>query len=128
MAKGIKGMLHSIRILREVLPQSLRISVFQALVESHLRYGNMMSGHLPQTKLCTVQKLQNRASYLIEPTPIKNQIPFAWRNIEKLVVYEHAVMVHKILKEILYKYIYSRRQPHERRKISSPKSSEQSEH
>ena len=64
-----------------------------------MRYGYLMWGQLPETKLCTLQKLQNRGIYLIESAPIKQQIPSAWLNIEKLIAYDHAVMVHEIRKK-----------------------------
>ena len=66
-------------------------------MESHLRYGNMVWGHLPETKLHTLQKIQNMAFYLIESAPIKDQIPSTWLNVEKLITYDWAIMVHKIL-------------------------------
>ena len=67
IVKGkLKGGLNSIRKLREILPQSQLFLVYQALVESHLRYENLMWGHFHETKLCTLQKMQNRAFYLIE--------------------------------------------------------------
>ena len=94
------GGLNSIRKLREILPQSQLCLVYQALVESHLRYGNLIWGHLPEKKLCALQKIQNRAFYLIESAPIKDNIPTARLSVEKLMTYDRATMVHKILKEM----------------------------
>ena len=52
IVKGkLKGGLNSIRKLREILPQSQLCLVYQALVESHLRYGKLIWGHLPEEKL-----------------------------------------------------------------------------
>ena len=101
IVKGkLKGGLNSIRKLREILPQSQLCLVYQALVESHLRYGNLIWGHLPEKKLCALQKIQNRAFYLIESAPIKDNIPTARLSVEKLMTYDRATMVHKILKEM----------------------------
>ena len=62
IVKGkMKGGLNSIRKLREILPQSQLCLVYQALVESHVRYGNLIWGHLPEKKLCALQTIQNRA-------------------------------------------------------------------
>ena len=47
----LKGGLNSFRNLREILPQSQLFLVYQALMESLLRYGNLMWGHLPKRRL-----------------------------------------------------------------------------
>ena len=43
----LKGGFNSIRKLKEMLPQSQLFVVYQALVESHVRYGNLIWGYLP---------------------------------------------------------------------------------
>ena len=98
----LKGELNSIRKLREILPQSQLCLVYKALVESHLRYGNLLWGHLPEKKLCALQKIQNRAFYLIESAPIKDNITTARLKCRKRKVstYDRATMVRKILKEM----------------------------
>ena len=50
--------LASIRNITEILPQSQFFLVYQAPVESNPRYGNLMWGHLPEKKLCSLQKIQ----------------------------------------------------------------------
>ena len=101
IVKGkLKGGLNSIRKLGEILPQSQLCLVYQALVESHLRYGNLIWGHLPEKKLCALQKIQNRAFYLIESAPVKDNIQTARLSVQKLMTYDRATMVHKILKEM----------------------------
>ena len=57
-------------------------------------------GSYPETKLCTLQKIQNRVFYLIESAPIKDQLPSARLNVEKLITYDRAIRVHNILKEM----------------------------
>ena len=69
-----KGALNSIRKLREILPQSQLFLVYQASIESHLRYGNLIWGHLLEKKLCSLQKIQDRAFYLIESASIKDKM------------------------------------------------------
>ena len=63
IVKGkVKGGLDSIRKLRQMLPQSKLFQVYQALVESQLRYGSIIWGHLSATtKLNKLQRLQDRA-------------------------------------------------------------------
>ena len=86
VVKGkLKSGLTSIRKLREIILQSKLFLVYQALVESHLRYGNLICGHSPQKKLCELQKIQNRVFCLTESAPIKDRIPSAPLNVEKLL-------------------------------------------
>ena len=69
-------------------------------MESHLRYGNLIWGNLPEKKLSSLQKIQNRAFYLIESAPIKDQRLTSRLSVEKIITYDRATMVHKLLKEI----------------------------
>ena len=49
IVKGkLKGGLNSIKKLRNILLQSQLFLVYQALIESHLRYGNLIWSHLPE--------------------------------------------------------------------------------
>ena len=59
-----------------------------------------MWSHLPEKKLCLLQKIQDRAFYLIECAPIKGQIQPARLNVENIITYDRAIMVRKILKEM----------------------------
>ena len=66
IVKGkLKGGLNSISKLKHMLLQSKLFQVYRALVESHLRYGNLLWGHLSVTKPHNLQKLQDRAITLI---------------------------------------------------------------
>ena len=47
-----------------------------------------------------ISLLNVRAFYLIESAPIKDNIPTARLSVEKLMTYDRATMVHKILKEM----------------------------
>ena len=56
IVKGkLKGGLNSIRKLREILPQSQLFLVYEALIESHLRYGNLIWDHLHEKTLLTAE-------------------------------------------------------------------------
>ena len=56
-------------------------------------------GHLPEKKLCSLQKIQNRAFYLVESTPTKDQMPLARVNVDKIITYDWTIMAQKILGE-----------------------------
>ena len=93
----MKGGLDSIRKLRQMLPQSKLFKVYQALVESHLRYGNIIWGHLSATKLNKLQRLQDRAIALLHSAPIKDRMQSATLRVYELIKLDQEVMVHKFL-------------------------------
>ena len=55
--------------------------------------------HLPEEKLFALQKIQNRAFYLVESAHIKDRIPSARLNVE-INTYDRAIMAHMFLKEM----------------------------
>ena len=72
VVKGkIYGGLASLRKLRNILPQSKLCNVYHTVVESHLRYADVIWGSLPETKLMILQRLQNRAKMIIKVKNIK---------------------------------------------------------
>ena len=87
-----------LRELRETLLQSQLFLVNQTLIKSHMRYGNLIWGRLPEN-LSLLKKIQNRVFYFNESAPLKDQIPPKRLNVEKIVTYDRAIMVHKILKK-----------------------------
>ena len=48
--------------------------VYKALVESNLRYADVVWGSLSNTKISALQRLQNRAFEFIEASQIKNSL------------------------------------------------------
>ena len=96
----VAGGLASLRKLKNILPQSQLLNVYQALVESHLRYANVVWGALSHTKLSTLQKYQNRAFDLIESAKVKD----AWNKnslkVNQLMTYDRAVMTYKIVNQL----------------------------
>ena len=95
--KSVKGKvvggLVSIRKLKNSLPQSQLLNVYQALVENHLRYPNMVRGAFSSTKLSTtLQKYQNRALDSIESSKGKDPWNKNLMNISLLMTLDRAVM------------------------------------
>ena len=68
----ICGGLVSLKKLKDILPQSKLCSVYNAIVESYLRYADVIWGSLPAGKIETRQRLQNRAQLIIETTRVKD--------------------------------------------------------
>ena len=55
----------AIKRLKNILAQSQLCMVYYALVESQLRYGNVVWGSLLETKLAALERLQTRALEII---------------------------------------------------------------
>ena len=96
----VVGGLASIRKLKNILPQSQLLNVYQALVESHLRYANVIWGALSDTKIGTLQKYQNRALDLIESSKVKDAWNKDLMNINQLMTFDRAVMTYKIVNQL----------------------------
>ena len=102
--KSVKGKvvggLASIRKLKNILPQSQLLNVYQALVESHLRYANVIWGALSNTKIRILQKYQNMALDLIESSKMKDAWNKNLMNISQLITFNRAVMTYKIVNQL----------------------------
>ena len=68
----VKSGLSALRKMKDILPQSKLAAVYRALIESHLRYGNIIWGCISDTKINTLQKLKSRAKTLIEKAKYKD--------------------------------------------------------
>ena len=56
-------------------------------------------GSFARKKLCSLQKIQNRAFYLIQSASSKDNLPSKRLCVEKIITYDWAIMVHKILRK-----------------------------
>ena len=61
-----KSGLSSIRILKDILPQTRFEQVYRALGESRMRYGNEVRGGLSDAKLNYVQRLQDELTHWLK--------------------------------------------------------------
>ena len=92
--------LMSLKRLRNTLPQSQLCSVYYGLVESHLRYGDVVWGSLNKTKIKALQRLQNRACSIIENARIKDNWSRSWLNVENIIRYDRNTMTYKIMNKL----------------------------
>ena len=92
--------LSALKRLKNILPQSQLCSVYYALVESHLRYGDVIWGSLCKTKLTALQRLQSRAWSIIENAKIKDHWSSSWLNVENIILYDRNVMTYKIVNRL----------------------------
>ena len=97
-AKGkINGGLKSLKKLKNLISQSQLDHVYRALIESHLRYANVIWGSLPKSKLNTLQRLQDRARSVIEKARLKDNWSHNWLTVEQLTKFDRSVMTYKII-------------------------------
>ena len=75
--------LKSLYKLQNLLSQSQLDHVYRALVESHLRYANVIWGSLQTTKLNTLQHLQDRARSIIDKAILKDSWSHNWLTVEQ---------------------------------------------
>ena len=84
----------------KIVPQSQLFNIYHALVESHLRYANVVWGSLSNTKLEALQRLQNRAHSIIERAKIKDQWSGDWLTVEQLINFDRSVMTYKMMNKV----------------------------
>ena len=83
------------------LPRKTLITLYQSLVESRLRYCNTVWGNCGLTLKSKLQSLQNRAALVVtrtkygcvEPDQLLKNL--RWLNVQQLIDFDTAVMVHK---------------------------------
>ena len=102
--KTVKGKVHgrltSLKKLKNILPQSQLSNVYRALVESHMRYADVIWGHLSNSKTESLQRLQDRAISIIETSRIKDELSHNFLHTEQLVLFDRAVMAYKIMNRL----------------------------
>ena len=61
LKRKVAAGLSPMKQLKNILPQSQLCSVYRALVESHIRYADVIWSNLSLTKVQTLQRFQDRA-------------------------------------------------------------------
>ena len=85
-----RGGLQSLRRLKSILPQSSLSNVYRALIESHIRYADVIWGSLSNTKIEFLQRLQDRAVSMIHTSRIKTT---GHQNFYQLNSFLHLIMM-----------------------------------
>ena len=84
----ICGGLASLKKLKNILPQSKLGSVYYAIVESLLRYADVIWGKSSCKKNQTSPKLQNRAQLISESAGFKENWFCDWLNVNNLISFD----------------------------------------
>ena len=97
LTEKLAGGVSSLKILKDVLPQSKLCEVYRATFESHLSHRNVVWGSLSSAELQTPQRLQNRPLSIIESARFMDLWPKNWLNVENLIRFYRSAVVYKIL-------------------------------
>ena len=98
--KKVAGGLAAMKKLKGILPQSMLFQVYKALVESHLRYADVVWGSLFETKITALQRLQNRAFEIIQGLKIKDSLIRPTFSIDQMFQFDRSVLMYKIINKI----------------------------
>ena len=90
----------SLKRLENILPQSHLCCVYYGLVDSHLRYGDVVWGSLNKSKIIALQRLQNRACCIIENAKIKGSWSRSWSNVENIIRYDRNIITYTITSKL----------------------------
>ena len=95
-----RGGLQSLRRLKSILPQSSLSNVYRALIDSHMRYADVIWGSLSNTKIEFRQRLHDRAVSMIHTSRIKDNWTPKFLSVIQLITFDRAVMVYKIFNKL----------------------------
>ena len=97
---NIYGGLSSLKMLKNIFPQTKLCHVYYAIIESHLRYANEIWGSLPKTTLDALQRLQGKARAIIENARLKDNWSCDWLSIENIIRFDRSVMAYKTVNKL----------------------------
>ena len=102
--RSVKGKvtsgLASLKMLKNITPLSQLMYVYYALIESHLRYANVVWGSLSDTKMEALERLQNRAFRIIDSSRLKDSWERRSLNVNQLMLFDRSVMTFKIVNNL----------------------------
>ena len=88
----INTVLMSLKRLKSILLQCQLCCVYYSLVESHLRFGDLVWDSLNKSKIIALELLQNRACCIIENAKIKDNWSRSWLNVKNILHYDRDTM------------------------------------
>ena len=91
-----------------LVPQTQLDNVYRALIESHLRYADVIRGSIPSSKIKILQNLQDRARTIIERARIKDDWSYNWLNVEQLIKFDRSAMTYKIMNRMCPESLYDK--------------------
>ena len=107
----ISGGLAALKKLKNVIPQFRLCNIYYALIESHLRYADVIWSSLSKTKIAALQHLQDRACSIKTNARIKDSWSASWLSVEHLFRYDRNVMAYKIMNRLCPESLWDEYQP-----------------
>ena len=91
-------------------------TIYRSLVESHIRYGNVVWSSCGEVLLTKLQKIQNRAAGIVTSSEFdENAEPLikelGWKTVRELVRYDTTITMHKSMHKIAPTYMSNIFQP-----------------
>ena len=100
LRKRLLGGLAAMKKLKGILTQSILFQVYKALVESHLRYADVVWRSLSNPEIRALQRLQNRAFEFIQGSKIKDSLIRPTLSIDQMFQFDRSVLMFKINSKI----------------------------
>ena len=99
-----QGLILEVFVLQHQVGKALGAVIFfilqeNATVSKPNDFSKALQYELTICIFCSLQKIQDRAFHLIESPPIKDKMASKRLSVEKIITYDRAIMVHKILRK-----------------------------
>ena len=106
----------AIRVIKRVkpfVPQSTLLNKYNSLVQSHFNYCNLVWGNCSKTLSNKLQKLQNRAAWVITSSKYDVDVDslfhkLSWKDLKSQRQIQNALMVFKSLNGLVPEYLTSK--------------------
>ena len=96
----VRGGLASLKTLKNIVSQSQLSNVYRALVESHIRYADVIWGSISNSKIESLQRFQDRAISIIDTARIKDDLSKSLSTVKQLIIFDRSVMTYKIMNRL----------------------------
>ena len=75
-------------------------NVYRALVESHIRYADVIWGSVSNSKMESLRRFQDRAISIIDTARIKDDWAKNFLQVKQLITFDRSVMTYKIMNRL----------------------------
>ena len=96
----VRGGLASLKNLKNIVSQSQLSNVYRALVESHIRYADVIWGSVSNSNIESLQRFQDRAISIIDTARIKEDWSKNLLPVKQLITFDRSVMTYKIMNRL----------------------------
>ena len=120
LTKKVASGIGAIKRIRHLVPQATLHLIYQALIQPHFDYCNIVWGNCGITLQTKIQKLQNRAAHVLTYSNYDTDAGYlfellGWKNLASQQQIQRATMVYKSLHGLAPDYLCSK---FERRKTA----------